>query len=203
MKSLNYSSLMLLAVLFLSVLASCTRRAGQDPSGAVRATLTGTADSALNHQMIYIIDPFTGTVESSTAIEDCRFDFDGLPASGDSCVLRLLAAEYPVFDTTVLVTLPFVIENAPVRAHIGASLGVTGSPLNDRITDFLIELDEFAGKAHTLPAGDFREMFSLYLTGVISENHDNVLGRYLFRTYSDRLDPASLERLDSEYGFRP
>lgn len=170
------------AVLLLAVcFCSCTPA----PKGCV---IKGNVKAeGYEGKTVYLCSPHTPAVLDSASVQDGKFSFNLGEVETDVLLLKLKSSP----DDSFPVTLPVVTENGTVKVVLGETVFTSGTPLNDRLQDFLLAVsrfsDEMAGSGKEIEK--VRTEFMHLLQTSILQNRDNRVGVYIFRAYSSRLSP--------------
>lgn len=196
-KRTNFSWLCPSVLLLFSVgLCSCgTSPEGCMISGRVKA-------GGYEGKTLYLCDPYTLTAIDSVRVREGKFSFQRKDSIGEVLQLRLKASD----DDLYPITLPVVTEKGRVETVLGELVLTSGTPLNDKLQDFLLAVDRFNDE--TVGSGkevaEIRKEFARLLEASILQNRDNPVGVYIFRIYSSRLSPehktAILEKAGEEFG---
>lgn len=177
-----FSWMFLQAVLLLAVcFCSCTPA----PKGCV---IKGNVKAeGYEGKTVYLCSPHTPAVLDSASVQDGKFSFNLGEVETDVLLLKLKSSP----DDSFPVTLPVVTENGTVKVVLGETVFTSGTPLNDKLQDFLLAVsrfsDEMAGSGKAIEK--VRAEFMHLLQASILQNRDNRVGVYIFRAYSSRLSP--------------
>ena len=168
-------------LLLLVCLGSCTPASkGCVIKGNVKA-------EAYEGKTVYLCTPHTSTVLDSVSVQDGKFSFTPDVQETDVLLLKLKSSP----DDSFPITLPVVTENGTVKVVLGETVFTSGTPLNDKLQDFLLAVsrfsDEMAGSGKEIEK--IRMDFMHLLKASILQNKDNRVGVYIFRAYSSRLTP--------------
>lgn len=152
-------------------------------------------------KMVYLCDPYTQATCDSISVRDGKFNFD----LGEQPPAVLLLKLKSSADDSFPITLPVVTENGTVKVVLGELVFTSGTPLNDKLQDFLLAVDRFSDEMSKSGKGieKIRTEFMHLLEASILQNKDNRVGMYIFRTYSSRLTPeckaAIFEKVGEEF----
>lgn len=168
-------------LLLLACLCSCTPAPkGCAIKGNVRA-------EGYEGKTVYLCNPHTSAVLDSVSVQDGKFSFSLGEVGTDVLLLKLKASA----DDSFPITLPIVTENGTARVVLGETVFTSGTPLNDKLQDFLLAVsrfsDEMSGSGKEIEK--VRTEFMHLLQASILQNRDNRVGVYIFRAYSSRLSP--------------
>lgn len=174
-------SLQLCLSLLLAALCSCSSAPkGCNIKGRVKA-------EGYEGKTVYLCNPHTSEARDSASVRDGKFTFSLGETETDVRVLKLKASADDFFP----ITLPVVTENGTVRVVLGETVFTSGTPLNDKLQDFLLAVSRFSDE--TVKSGKdmerIRKDFMHLLQASILQNKDNRVGTYIFRAYSSRLTP--------------
>lgn len=181
-KRTYFSALCLQAFMLLSLcLCSCTSAPkGCNIKGSVK-------DQGYEGKTVYLCSPHTSAALDSACVQEGKFSFSLGEVETDVRVLKLKASA----DDSFPITLPVVTENGTVRVVLGQSVFTSGTPLNDKLQDFLLAVSRFSDEM--VKSGKdmerIRKDFMHLLQASILQNKDNRVGTYIFRAYSSRLTP--------------
>lgn len=167
--------------LILIGFTSCT----SSPKGCV---IEGSVkDQTYEGKTVYLCDPYTSVAHDSTSIKNATFSFNLGEQISDVLLLKLKSSTDDLFP----ITLPVVAENGKVKVALGDLVFTSGTPLNDKLQDFLLAVDHFSDKAVNSgkETEELRKDFMNLLEASILQNSDNGVGVYIFRAYSSRMTP--------------
>ena len=164
------------------------------PQGCI---LTGHV-SMPEYDMAYLADLDRHRTDS-TALEGGDFHF----AVADSVsqpyamLLQLVDREEPLNQ----MDLPVMVENGTIQVGLGEYIHISGTPLNDRVQDFLNALQACkdnlsARKGVTVE--QIQSTFSGFYKEQILLNKDNVLGGYILRDYGVHLNAADRASVEAQ-----
>lgn len=197
MKKRTYFSRLSLQVFLLLLVCLCS--CSSVPKGCV---IKGNVKAdGYEGKMVYLCDPYTRTAFDSISVRDGKFNFN---LGGQPMAVLLLKLKSSA-DDSFPITLPVVTENGTVKVVLGEIVLTSGTPLNDKLQDFLLAVDRFSDEM-TKSGKDIemiRTEFMHLLEASILQNKDNRVGMYIFRTYSSRLTPECkadiLEKVGEEF----
>ena len=97
--------------------------------------------------------------------------------------------------------LPVMVENGTIQVGLGEYIHISGTPLNDRVQDFLNALQACkdnlsARKGVTVE--QIQSTFSGFYKEQILLNKDNVLGGYILRDYGVHLNAADRASVEAQ-----
>ena len=156
--------------------------------------------SVLKHEAknVYLCDAYSYKTIDSTRVNDGKFVFH-IPDSVKG--IRLLALKNALEEDLPL-PLPVVVGEGNVNVIMGETILTYGTPLNDRLQDFLLATDAF----HTemlekeLSAAEIAPLFTSLLQEQILLNRDNIVGVYIYKSYKSRFSPEKKEELIRQCG---
>lgn len=197
MRKRTYFSWLYLHALLLSVICLCS--CASSPKGCV---VKGSVKAeGYEGKMVYLCDPYTPAICDSVLVRDGKFNFDIKESNVDVLLLKLKSSP----DDSFPITLPVVTENGTVKVVLGEVVLTSGTPLNDKLQDFLLAVDRFSDEMSKSGKGieNIRIEFMHLLETSILQNRDNPVGGYIFRAYSSRLTPeckaAIFEKVGEEF----
>lgn len=153
---------------------------------------------AYEGRMLLLCDPYTHSVIDSVLVRDGKFSFGTVDRPDEVLQLRLSLSDDDLFP----ITLPVVTEKGRVETVLGELVLTSGTPLNDKLQDFLLAVDRFSDEV-ARPGKDIKEVredFVRLLETSILQNRDNCVGAYIFRVYSSRLTPEQRASLLDKAG---
>lgn len=167
--------------LFVTALCSCSPA----PKGCVVKGNVKT--EGYEGQTVYLCNPYTLEARDSASVRDGKFSFSPGGQTPDILLLKLKSSPDDLFP----VTLPVVTENGTVEVVLGEIVLTSGTPLNDKLQDFLLAVDRFSDEMTKSgkETDKVRTEFMHLLETSILQNTDNPVGGYIFRAYSSRLTP--------------
>lgn len=197
MRKRTYFSRLPLQIFLLLLVCLCSCSSG--PKGCV---IKGNVKAeGYEGKMVYLCDPYTQAACDSISVRDGKFNFD----LGEQPPAVLLLKLKSSADDSFPITLPVVTENGTVKVVLGEVVLTSGTPLNDKLQDFLLAVDRFSNKMSKSGEGveNIRTEFMHLLETSILQNKDNPVGAYIFRAYSSRLTPECkvtlLEKAGEEF----
>ena len=160
-------------------------------------TLTGHV-SMPEYDMAYLADLDRHRVDS-TALNggDFRFAVADSVSRPYALLLQLVDREEPLNQ----MDLPVMVENGTIQVDLGEYIHISGTPLNDRVQDFLNALQACkdnlsARKGVTVE--QIQSTFSGFYKEQILLNKDNVLGGYSLRDYGVHLNAADRASVEAQ-----
>ena len=160
-------------------------------------TLTGHV-SMPEYDMAYLADLDRHRVDS-TALDggDFRFAVADSVSRPYALLLQLVDREEPLNQ----MDLPVMVENGTIQVGLGEYIHISGTPLNDRVQDFLNALQACkdnlsARKGVTVE--QIQSTFSGFYKEQILLNKDNVLGGYILRDYGVHLNAADRASVEAQ-----
>ena len=182
--------LFLPALIICLLIPACSAPSGCRIDGTVR-------DVSFEGKTVYLRDVYNRSViYDSVQVVQGKFHFtDSMDiASPYMRLLSLPAHESGAYE------LPVVMENGHITAALGEIVCTSGTPLNDRLQDFLLGMDEFLDSMHKEKDWSEERMkarFSEFIEGHVTTNADNMAGVYIYRIYHRFLaDEAGQSLLD-------
>lgn len=185
MRMMKHAWVCLLCVLLLS---SCGGSSVEGLTGKV--TLDG-----YDGRMVYL-ETTTNTPErvDSAQVKDNRFSFtfnDSVPQVYCLVLGKTDNDEFPI-------TLPVVSEKGHIKVMMGEFVLTMGTPLNDKLQDFLLAVSNFTDKMILDKDADLQTVvveFGKLLEGSIMQNINTPVGAYIYRRYADKLTPEQKEMI--------
>lgn len=160
-------------------------------------TLTGHV-SMPEYDMAYLADLDRHRVDS-TALDggDFRFSVADSVSRPYVMLLQLVDREEPLNQ----MDLPVMVENGTIQVGLGEYIHISGTPLNERVQDFLNALQACkdnlsARKGVTVE--QIQSTFSGFYKEQILLNKDNVLGGYILRDYGVHLNAADRASVEAQ-----
>lgn len=183
-KKVLYLGLFLLALFFV---------VGCHDGYNIRGTIVG---KQYNNSFVYLCAPYTLQPIDSTIVRNGKFEFC-VPDSSVT-VYNLLLQENP--SDIIPLNIPVVTGDGIAKVMMGDVLSIGGTPLNDRLKEFLLGMDSFfqdalSGKYTT---EQIRANFRRYLREQILENKSNILSVYILQSYSDRFTKEEYSQLKQQ-----
>lgn len=130
----------------------------------------------------------------STKVIDGRFTLtftDSVPQVYSLVLSSSPTDAYPI-------VLPVVSEKGHVNVSVGELVLTSGTPLNDRLQDFLLEVSRFTDNAMKQENPDMqriKEDFARLVEEAALRNADTPVGVYIYRMYADRLDESKRQNI--------
>lgn len=139
----------------------------------------------LDGRTVYMQDALAGQIRyDSVVVEHGTFRFEG---KQDEPVVRELLVQENDSDMFP-VTLPFVLENGRIEVDLGERVYVGNTALNKEMMDVLMAVDNFTEQDLTRKSvEDMKADFANLLMSEIVKHSDNVIGRYLYDAYQNKL----------------
>lgn len=177
---------------FVSIVAlcSCSSKDKYVIDGVVKA-------DEFQNQTVYLLDNDKGkSVVDSAKIADGKFRFEGVQATPAIRTLRLQGS-----DSMFPVLLPIVLENADIDVSMGKVVLVEGTELNDKMQDFLMAVSHFTDQDFSKTSvEEMEKQFQEILISQVLINKENVVGAYIYKTYSSKLTEEQRADLLSKAG---
>ena len=142
------------------------------------------------YDCVYLADLNRHRVDS-TALDGGNFHFvvSDSVSRPYAMLLQVVDREEPLNR----MDLPVMVEKGTVRVELGEYIHISGTPLNDRVQDFLNALQACKDRV-TAQAGISVEQIQSTFSGFYKEqillNKDNALGGYLLQDYGVHLNAA-------------
>lgn len=160
-------------------------------------SLTGHV-SMPEYDMAYLADLNRHRVDS-TALEGGDFHFVVADSVDQpyAMLLQLVDREEPLNQ----MDLPVMVENGAVRVDLGEYILITGTPLNDRVQQFLNALQACKDRVAAqkgVSVEQIQATFSGFYKEQILLNKDNVLGGYILRDYGVHLNAADRAAVEAQ-----
>lgn len=168
-------------VLLLSAVGLCS--CATSPEGCV---ISGRVKAGgYEGKMLYLCNPYTLAAVDSVRIRNGKFSIQRKDSIEEVLQLRLKASD----DDLYPITLPVVTEKGMVKTVLGELVLTSGTPLNDKLQDFLLAVDCFSDEMvrSDRKTEEVRKEFAHLLETSILQNKNNSVGIYIFRIYSSRL----------------
>ena len=147
---------------------------------------------------VYLCDTYSYEVRDSARVSNGKFVLH-VPDSVKG--MRLLVLRNALGEDLPL-SLPVVVGEGDVNVVLGETVLTYGTPLNDRLQDFLLATDAFQSEmtGKDLPSADISPQFTHLLKEQILQNRDNIVGVYIYRSYKSRFSPEDREELVGQCG---
>ena len=125
------------------------------------------------------------TVVDSALVKDGRFSFNLNDSTPQVYQLVLKETDDDIFP----ILLPIVSEKGNLYVSMGELVYTSGTPLNDKLQDFLLAVSNLGDRKLENEADleKYKADYAALLQGFILQNADNVVGEYIFRTYHSKL----------------
>ena len=125
------------------------------------------------------------TVVDSALVKDGRFSFNLNDSTPQVYQLVLKETDDDIFP----ILLPIVSEKGNLYVSMGELVYTSGTPLNDKLQDFLLAVSNLGDRKLENEADleKYKADYATLLQGFILQNADNVVGEYIFRTYHSKL----------------
>lgn len=149
-------------------------------------------DTHLNGRMVYLRNVANPSIiYDSTEIRNGRFSFSGKERSG--IVVREL---YTTVDNGYVNYLPVVLEPGTITVLLDSVVCTSGTPLNDKLQDFLLAKDKFYDGDFTgCSKEDIILRFGDFLVKQIKEYIHTPIGKYIYVSYSGYLSENNKKEL--------
>lgn len=162
-------------VTVLLVLSACSQSSSYKISGVCR-------DRQLEGKNIYMRKMTSHTPSDSACIRNSRFSFAGQQPSPEIHIL------YVEVENGMYNMLPVAVEAGKIKVVLDSIIYTGGTPLNDKLQDFILAkqtfvLKEGAGKSKD----ELPRLFSAFLKKQILGNSDNIVSQYIYQTYLTKL----------------
>ena len=173
----------------------CVACSSQDASRG--CALTGHI-SMPEYDCVYLADLNRHRVDS-TALDGGNFHFvvSDSVSRPYAMLLQVVDREEPLNR----MDLPVMVEKGTIRVELGEYIHISGTPLNDRVQDFLNALQACKDRV-TSQAGVSVEQIQSTFSGFYKEqillNKDNALGGYLLQDYGVHLNAADREQVEAQ-----
>lgn len=155
-------------------------------------------NSAFNGKKVYLKDAYDNNVLlDSTLVVNGKFHFADTTRMDAPKVLIL---SIHTSEGGLEYRLPVVIENGAIEATMGEIVGTTGTKLNDKMQDFLLAVDAYSATCKDKSVEDIKSGFAELLKKYILDNKENVVGVYIFKSYSSALKDEQKQTIKKEAG---
>lgn len=157
-------------------------------------------NSFKEYQTAYLVDN-SGKRTDSCEIKDGHFTFEINRDIKEPYIVTIhMAAEQDPLDQ---LDMPIAIENGTVEIGLDEYIKLSGTPLNNRIKEFLDALqhckDGVISRKMISPE-EVTETFSQFYKQQILSNKDNALARYIFDNYGVHLNATDKEQVKAQIG---
>ena len=125
------------------------------------------------------------TVVDSALVKDGRFSFNLNDSTPQVYQLVLKETDDDIFP----ILLPIVSEKGNLYVSMGELVYTSGTPLNDKLQDFLLAVSNLGDRKLENEADleKYKADYAALLQGFILQNAGNVVGEYIFHTYHSKL----------------
>lgn len=105
-------------------------------------------------------------------------------------------------DSIDWIEMPFVVEGGKVNIEIGKYISTSGTPLNQRMQEFLNDLQAARSSLDnkSLSIEEINRIFSEFYKQQILSNKNNVLGQYIYKSYGVHLNDADRRLVKAQVG---
>lgn len=103
-------------------------------------------------------------------------------------------------DSIDRIGIPFVVEGGKVNIEIGEYINISGTPLNQRLQDYLNDLQALRSSLDekTLSIKETNRIFSEFYRQQILSNKNNVLGQYIYKSYGVHLNDTDRDLVKAQ-----
>ncbi|MEY8705921.1 DUF4369 domain-containing protein [Bacteroides faecichinchillae] len=103
-------------------------------------------------------------------------------------------------DSIDRIEIPFVVEGGKVNIEIGEYINISGTPLNQRLQDYLNDLQALRSSLDekTLSIKETNHIFSEFYRQQILNNKNNVLGQYIYKSYGVHLNDTDRDLVKAQ-----
>lgn len=189
----KYISLLPVSLVAFCIMAACTTT-----SSDKGCTIKG--HTTFNEYRKAYLMSLDRALLDSMSISEGNFHFDVADSS--------VTAPYALFvrlssgiDSLGNLDMPVFVENGSVSLEIGEYVYTSGTPLNDRMQDFLDALQHCKDglvAQKELSIEEIEKTFSEFYCQQILTNKDNALGRYIYHEYGIHLNDADRELVKAQ-----
>lgn len=188
-KNKYFSFLSVSAVLFMLCMAC-----GHSTNGC---SIDGQTDFK-EYTMAYLLDLNRQRLDS-VPLEGGRFAFQVTDsvATPYAVVVRLVSPQ----DALDNLDMPVMVESGTVSLRLGEYIYTSGTPLNQKVQDFLNALQQFKDGfqlADHQSSNQLQTAYSEFYRQQILSNRDNVLGAYIYHDYGMHLNEADREQVEAQ-----
>ncbi len=104
-------------------------------------------------------------------------------------------------DSMDYLEIPVAVEAGSPRIIVGERMSIGGTELNDALDHFLAERSRLGRRFDDVTDGNLtveklREAYSNFYMSQILENNENIIGRFIYRTYGVHLLPDDKDRVE-------
>lgn len=181
----NFISLLIVPVVIVSLLAACSGN-GKYITGAMTNN-----DYDGCKAYLYTMLPEYRLVDS-TVIDGTEFGFD-IPDTLNLYKVKVIKDQNDMFPIVV----PLVSGEGKVNIYMGDKVVTAGTPVNDRLQDFLLALDGFyetainSGKTKDEVVNEFKT----FLAEQVKFNSNNIVSVYIITEFRSRFAPEVYDEL--------
>lgn len=139
----------------------------------------------LEGRNVYMLDALNPAIRiDSVKVSNGKFKFQGVQTVPEVRELMIQENDSDMFP----VTLPFVLENGHIEVDLGERVYTGNTKLNDEMMDILMEFDRFYERDFSnMTKKEIEETFADILIVEITKHSDNILGKYLYYGYKNKL----------------
>ena len=159
----------------------------------IRGTIVGVQ---YTNRMVFLCAPYTLQPIDSTVIRDGKFGFH---VPGSSVTVYNLLLQGKSSDILPL-DIPVVTGDGVAKVTMGDVFSIGGTPLNDRLKEFLLGTDTFFqdGLSGKYTSEQIRANFKRYLQEQVVENKSNIVSAYILQSYSNRFTEEEYAQLKQQ-----
>lgn len=162
-------------VIVLLVLSACSQSGSYKISGVCR-------DRQLEGKNVYMRKMTSRTPSDSACIHNNRFSFTGQQTLPEIHIL------YVEVEKGIYNMLPVALEAGKIKVVLDSIIYTGGTPLNDKLQDFILAKQRFVLKEDASRSKDeLPRLFSTFLKKQVLGNLDNIVSQYIYQTYSTKL----------------
>lgn len=177
LRSLRNSSLFVLFIILALAEIACSSPQGYRIEGRAMTELEG--------RTVYLKDAYTDKAQDSTKVVNGKFTFSNTTEVTEP-EIKILSVRAHGFGFEY--RLPVVLENGNIKASLATLVCTGGTPLNERMQDFLMAVDEYSTTCAKQPTEQIKKGFADLLRKYIGLNRDNVISRYISTSYRTALE---------------
>lgn len=188
MKTINF----IVTLLLVAAFTACGSGASNKPECTVTIVSPG---EEYAQAVLYDVDNrvLDSVVFSNNEAVMVRRDTSEMPYLG---FLRF----YNPADSLDFIELPMAVERGDVNIDLSHGIGLSGTPLNERVHGFLIARARLNSQFDiendtSVTVEGLRKAFSQFYVEQINANRDNVLGDFLRESYGIHVLPADRPKL--------